>query len=583
MYIKNLRLISEKEKNIIRNVNFHVGTNFIVDEEYSESHNHVGKTTFLKLIDIALGSKDKAFLYTDIQTGTKNIKLQKVIEEEKIFVELNLISKTKKNQVGKTVCLRVDLYNNGHKYINGGRKKAKEYNKELNKILFNNKKNFPTFRELIPYFVRVSAKKDNYNFLRNLHSNTRNTTYRAIYNYLFNISDSNVDIAELEKNREELDQFKKSEKNYRKLDNNNQGNDILLQKINSNKERKGTLELQLNDLVNEKDFEHNRAEFLKVRNKYMELQNHLDNIHYKLMLIDNDIEEAYTEEFKIDKKLTQELFNEVSAYMPQVSKTFEELIQFNIALKQNKLNYLQNLKEDFEKKKGEEEKKISKFLVENKDIISLVKNNNINKYEELNTELLEVNKNLIKQEEILNTLKNYSEKEKELELKIQKLCKKVDDKSNDFKKYLEIFNSYFTSFVSEIGQGNPILAYHTNIKEFPVSIEDLDEGTSLGTLKSLIMCYDIAYQEFAKAIKKEVPNFVVHDVLESISGDTLSIIINKINSLDIQVIVAILKEKLNSSNISKEDQRKYTILSLSQRNRVFDSAEKKFLENDEDH
>lgn len=58
MYIKTLQIV-QKNNQIIRRVDFHSGVNFVVDEEDSDTHNHVGKTTFLKLIDIALGSKDK--------------------------------------------------------------------------------------------------------------------------------------------------------------------------------------------------------------------------------------------------------------------------------------------------------------------------------------------------------------------------------------------------------------------------------------------------------------------------------------------------------------------------------------------
>ena len=89
MYIKALQLI-QKDNEVIRKVNFHSGINFVVDEEKSSIHNHVGKTTFLKLIDIALGSKDKAFLYTDAQTNTKNVELENLIDNNKIFADCKI-------------------------------------------------------------------------------------------------------------------------------------------------------------------------------------------------------------------------------------------------------------------------------------------------------------------------------------------------------------------------------------------------------------------------------------------------------------------------------------------------------------
>ena len=233
MYIKALQLI-QKDNEVIRKVNFHSGINFVVDEEKSSIHNHVGKTTFLKLIDIALGSKDKAFLYTDAQTNTKNVELENLIDNNKIFVELKLSPTLDSND--ENIILKVDLFKRGHKYINGEKQNAKEYNAKLNKILFDNIKNKPTFRQLIPYFVRVSAKRDNYDFLKNLHPNTKITTYRSIYDYLFTVSDSSnsEEISALENLKTELDQYEKSEKNYRSLGNNDQQNDILVQKINTN-------------------------------------------------------------------------------------------------------------------------------------------------------------------------------------------------------------------------------------------------------------------------------------------------------------------------------------------------------------
>ncbi|GAA3622110.1 hypothetical protein [Secundilactobacillus similis] len=45
---------------VIRTVDFHDGMNFIVDAGSSqEKGNGVGKTTFLKLIDLCLGAKEK--------------------------------------------------------------------------------------------------------------------------------------------------------------------------------------------------------------------------------------------------------------------------------------------------------------------------------------------------------------------------------------------------------------------------------------------------------------------------------------------------------------------------------------------
>lgn len=569
MYIKTLQIV-QKNNQIIRRVDFHSGVNFVVDEEDSDTHNHVGKTTFLKLIDIALGSKDKKFIYTDSQTNTKNVKLEKLIEEQKVSVELILCNKFGSSDA-EDIKLKVDLFNKGHKYINGEQKKIKEYNAELNKLLFNNEKNIPTFRELIPYFVRVSAKKDDYDFLRNLHSTTRIVTYRSIYNYLFNISGSQS-LDDLEKVKRQLDQIQKAEKNYKKLDNNNQDKEILVQKLSANRSRQKQLKIEVANLVKGTDFVNNRKAIAFARQCYINIKDDLDNLQYRLSRIKEDIQNTEVEHPQLNPNLTQDFFREIKQSMPQVNKTYEDLVRFNDALKENKLNYLENISVKLQKEIDITKRKQQDFLEKNSDIIGLIKNNDIAKYDELNQELADVSKNVAKQEEIYATLDRFSKEEEELKKKIDDLQENARNRSADYQSSLNKFNSYFTALASEMNHIQPILAYHENLKEFPVSVEDLDEGTSSGTLKSLILCYDIAYQQFAMEIGKQVPNFVVYDTLESVEGDVVLKLVDKINSMDIQVVVAILKEKLDSSKVDTNSQKRNTVLSLSNSNRVFEPS-----------
>ena len=72
------------------------------------------------------------------------------------------------------------------------------------------------------------------------------------------------------------------------------------------------------------------------------------------------------------------------------------------------------------------------------------------------------------------------------------------------------------------------------------------------------------------AENKKVPKFVIHDVLESIEGDNLNNIIREVNESDSQYIIAILSEKLDSSQISKVDQERMRIIELSKSNLLFE-------------
>lgn len=155
MYLKELR-ITKDDGSIIRKIKFRKGLNAVIDQEASKKHNRVGKSTFLRLIDIALGSKDKKYLYIDSELGGKNEELEKQIKIEKLSVELdvvdNLSSRKNENK------LKVELYPGGRRYVDGVKFNQDDYCEKLNKLMFNNSGK-PTFRQLISSFVRVDVKK----------------------------------------------------------------------------------------------------------------------------------------------------------------------------------------------------------------------------------------------------------------------------------------------------------------------------------------------------------------------------------------------------------------------------------------
>ena len=70
MLLKTLKIINTIDMSIIRTVHFKNGVNFIIDKSDSSQHNKVGKTTFLRLINILLGAKDKKNVYIDPETNS---------------------------------------------------------------------------------------------------------------------------------------------------------------------------------------------------------------------------------------------------------------------------------------------------------------------------------------------------------------------------------------------------------------------------------------------------------------------------------------------------------------------------------
>ena len=58
--------------------------------------------------------------------------------------------------------------------------------------------------------------------------------------------------------------------------------------------------------------------------------------------------------------------------------------------------------------------------------------------------------------------------------------------------------------------------------------------------------------------------------MENVEGDDLHTVVEAANSVDAQYIVAVLKEKLDSSHISSEEQDKLQILRLADDDKLFE-------------
>lgn len=578
MLLKKLILFNNKESKEIRTIKFHKGVNFVVDKERSKKHNHVGKTTFLKLIDIALGSRDKQYLYKDSETGEVNKELFNLIEDKKISVILILSDSLIKDK-SKDIELKVDLFKKGHRQIDSEQLTEKKYNERLNEILFSNKANIPSFRQLIPSFVRISVKKDRNEFLYNLFPTTSKTQYHTVYDYLFDIGDPKRDKT-IEETTKKLKSFEQAKKKYLDVSSITDEPDVINQMITLLRKKSETVQNQINDLIKKKSFLSNRKKISEIRQKINSLDEKIDFFNYNIESAEDSIESVEKEKSnQVDDKLTSDFFYEIKGLLPEINKTFDEMVNFNNALYSNKIKYLENIKLIYSKRLKKTKKEKQEVINENEDILSLIKKNDVGKYDELCEELTNTNKKIAEKTEVLTTLNRFNEKIENLKTNIKNLesDENISEENgnkrtnNDYKDKMQLFNKFFTPLVHKITGDEPVLVYHKEKNTFPLGIESLNTGTSTGTRKAHIICYDIAYQSFANEENKTVPRFVVHDILESIDGENLKKLISIINNndFDIQFVIAILKEKLNSANINSDQQKKYSILQLSSSDKLF--------------
>jgi len=194
MFLKSL-IISTPIK-VIREINFKMGINLIVDESTEEhiTGNSVGKTTVLKLIDFCLGANSKV-IYEDPEDKKKIYTLVKdFLEEKEVFITLTLTENLSDDDAKKIIIERNFITRgkkiirriNGKDYLETNQNKEKEFELKLTELLFpEHIASKPTLRQIISHNIRYKDLSLN-NTLKTLDKYTSDVEYETLYLFLLN-------------------------------------------------------------------------------------------------------------------------------------------------------------------------------------------------------------------------------------------------------------------------------------------------------------------------------------------------------------------------------------------------------------
>ena len=545
MYIRRLTLkeTSPSEK-IIREINFKLGLNLIVDAgKNQEKSNSVGKTTILKLIDIALGARERKYIYFNEETKKSNEKLKNYIIDSKVQVVLEVA----KSFTDCTDCqeLAVDLFPNGKRYINGGSVSISDYTRHLNFIFFSNSQDKPTFRQLIKMFVRIDQKADNDKFLKFL-TRTSDKVYNNVYSYLFNLQEQEL-ANDILAYKEKIGEKEKELKNYMKSSNFD-SIDIITQKINLLEKRVEDINYQIDILIDSQKFKENENKISEIRIEYAQIKDNLDKLYFQKERIKDIIERTEIDRNNlVSEEILETLYKEVSCLTDKLDKEFKDLIKFNTELVENKLKYFNYQLEKKECQIRQLEINKNRLFSSYKNITMLVEDNKIEEYTVLKNDLANNLEELGKNKNISETycflLKSLHRLKEEL--------RTLEESSESSYEMISIFNEFFSDF-SRKTNGQSFMLYKTD-GAFPFGINHVNGVLSTGTRKSIITAFDLAYQKFAKKINKNVPNFVIHDVIETIDYQAFKAIADIVSGIECQYIVAVLKEKISGKEFIHGD------------------------------
>lgn len=562
MFLK--KLIISRNGTKIRNISFREkGLNLIVDSTptkviTSESGNNVGKTTFIRAIDFCLGSKG-VDLYKDKETGNDNIEVKNFLFNENVIFELELLNNQKDViRLVRSFNSENDLFIDDTKYSD-----LSKYCFKLNELLFGipSSQKKISFRTIIKKFVRSDSSSES-NLLKVLSTYKSDNDYEAMYLYLFGFPDQEI----ISKRLNILTEIKKLNASLKKMS----GKSMLPklesrliqidQSISSQEDVIKTFNLPqtYNDLLDKLNF---------VKSESTELSSDIANINLKLSLSNKSKQELTESKSKIDPKIIKSLYAEAKVLIPEIQKTFEEVLEFHNTMILNKLNYVEKHILKLEKEKEKKQKTLKPILDEQSRILTLLDNTGsfddlIKVREELNELYTNRGKIVVQIEEIKEIQKSIESNNQDFEL--------VNEIFNTYLEALneniqDVFNKYFKDYTFLTHGEQLYLLYNPESRKF--EFDNIKGNVGDGYKKTDIIALDFAFINYFEAMGLNFPRFVVHDKMEIIHKNQILKVFEIADTLNGQFIVSVLKERI--SFLGEEYIKAHTILELSENNKFF--------------
>lgn len=564
MFLK--RLLIDNINGEIRKIEFRKGLNLIIDETpdsdatKQSTGNNVGKTTVLRLIDFCLGAKGES-IYKDTEFSRQpNTTIEDFLIDTEVMVTLELAhdldAATPDIIIKRNFLKRKKKIQsiNGESHID-----SKDFDLKLKKLIYSSEVEKPSFRQIISKNIRIEKDRMD-KILKVLGSFVRNEDYEALYLFWLGI---NTDRAE---EKRKLSEQKKKEENFQKRLKKEGELPLIEQKLSFHNGKIQQLESSKNSFNLNENYSQDITELNGVKSDLNSTSSRISKLEIRKELIIESRDDLQKEISNINIDQIRNLYHKANSLIPNLQVSFEDTLKFHNDLIAEKLEY------------------VTKELPEIEAELTGVRL----KFERLQASEVFLTQKLQKSglaedlEKIISELSSHYERKGSLEEQ-KRLWVESIDKQNATILELELinedinsnealinsritqFNKFFTRLSEKLYGENYILSQSPNKTGYDLNVTNLEGNPSTGKKKGQIAAFDFAYIQFADELGIKTLHFILHDQLENVHDNQLVTLIEVAESLNVQYVVPILKDKIPSQINSKS----YEILSLSQDQKLF--------------
>lgn len=577
MYLKYLT-IKDQDNAIIRHVDFKIGVNIIegntTTENAKSNTNSIGKTTLLRSLDFCLAGKWESLVYDKELKNNRNNTVFDFFQKTSPNFELVLTKSLAKNITSQIKINRILTIEYGKKgeekvtvknFINDNEVNDNDFKNQLLLYLFGLKTSLPTFRQLIPKFIRASDYQVS-NIVRYLHPTTSNAIYELLHLTLFGFIDMelvNKRIA-LENDLKQKTEQVKSLKSLVSIGT-QEVNDLRLSQLEELQNKYDSYQIS-------KEYERENDQLNLLKDSLEQLKIQINNAYTELEVWKNRLREITSEEQVINIEAVKYMYQEAELYNVNLQKKFEETIQFHQKMLQNEVVYINSAMEKVSKNIQILELTYSKEAEKYSGLLKKLGNSgSLKEYTDLGNQINQLTKEISESEAILNTYNSALEVQLKLRVEIEKLTEELNEAIKEFRVKLKVFNEYFSAFSKMLNKDGYLLVvdedknHHFSLSPRPV---DGDSHVGDGHKQSIIIAFDLAYVAYANnpTINLMRPHFFTQDKVEIVDSNSLAKLSELAEKVECQFIFPIIKDKLDKlPDFNKEN----IILTLDENNKFF--------------
>ena len=577
MYLKSLT-IKDHDDFVVQNVDFKMGVNVIkgdtIQSDETSNTNSIGKTTLLRSIDFCLAGSWRSLVYDkEIKTNRNNTVFEffKSASPNFELIIVNSLEHSVSAQIKINRIITVDFDGKNKEnvsvknLIDDNEVSENELKSRLKSFLFGFNFDKPTFRQLIPKFIRSSDQQVS-NVVRYLHSTTSNADYEMLHLTLFGFH--SMDLVYSRRAIEaELKQQNTQVSTLRNLVSagTQEANHLRQSELQELQHKYDTYQIS-------QEYDRENDQLNELKNTLLKIKERISNQNLDCQVWQSRLTEIADENKNINVESVKYMYEEAELYNVALQKKFEETLNFHRKMLENEVKYINSALEKTQSRIKDPEAEYAIVAEEYSKLLEkLGKSGSLAEYTALGNQINELNKEIADSEAILNSYKSAIKSRDKTKQAFDKLSQQLEAYIDEFRDKLRIFNLYFSEYSKFLSEDGYLLAVnpddnkHYNLIPRPV---DNDSHVGDGHKQSIIIAFDLAYVAYANnpTVSLTRPHFFTQDRVEIINNHIFSQFIELAEKVECQFIFPIIKDKLNEIPSFND---KDVILSLDSDNKFF--------------